>query len=183
MFLSCTCFSRISLSIACMLLRTRGGVVLIVMHDHNRMATYRPSHPYNVGMGHVGSSPTSLGGGVYYRIDFRPLMPPAAFRYMHSIYIYTPSRNRLIRSPFGGKRCIVDRLPLPPCCANGYCVAHLERPTGAACGRAPDEDLKMSALNMVFLQHDADGSGKTAIRQYRVLDTASSVSMDDSTRP
>lgn len=81
-------------------------------------------------------------------------MPPTA---RHTLN--TPSRNRVIRSPFGGKRCIVDRLPLPPCCSNGYCVAHLERPTLAACGRAPDEDLKKSALTMVFLQHDADGSG------------------------
>lgn len=85
------------------------------------------------------------------------LTPTTSSRLLYMLYM--PSRNRVIRSPFGGKRCIVDRIPLPPCCANGYCVAHLERPTGAARGGAPDEDLKMSALNMVFLQHDADGSG------------------------
>ena len=95
------------------------------------------------------------GGGYNIVLLFRMLMVLAAFRHD----LNTPSRNRVIRSPFGGKRCIVDRLPLPPCCANGYCVAHLERPTLAACGRAPDEDLKMSALTMVFLQHDANGSG------------------------
>ena len=103
----------------------------------------------------VGVGGIILGIGSF----FRAQLPPTTFRYI--LYRYMPTRNRVVRSPFGGKRCIVDRLPLPPCCASGYCVAHLERPTGAACGRAPDEDLKMSALNMVFLQHDADGSGKT----------------------
>ncbi|CAN0092307.1 unnamed protein product, partial [Laminaria digitata] len=92
-------------------------------------------------------------------------------------------RNRVIRSPFWGKRCIVDRLPLPPCCANGYCVAHLERPTGAACGGTPDEDLKMSALNMVFLQHDADGSGVLEMEELPMILEEYGVDYDEERLP
>ncbi|CAM9467596.1 unnamed protein product [Ectocarpus sp. 12 AP-2014] len=69
---------------------------------------------------------------------------------------------RLVRQPFGGKRCIVSRLPLPPCCGNGYCMAHLEKPSSAALsggGGVSDENLKRTALKMIFAQHDTDGSG------------------------
>lgn len=69
--------------------------------------------------------------------------------------------NRIVRSPFGGKRCIVNRLPLPPCCKNGHCAAHMEKPTAAALAGAGDGDLETAALKIVFAQHDADGSGKT----------------------
>ncbi len=66
---------------------------------------------------------------------------------------------RQVRQPFGGKRCIVSRLPLPRCCENGYCTAHLEKPTSANLVEASDESLKRVALKIVFAQHDADGSG------------------------
>lgn len=69
--------------------------------------------------------------------------------------------NRIVRSPFGGKRCIVNRLPLPPCCTNGHCAAHMEKPTAATLAGAGDGDLKTAALKIVFAKHDADGSGKT----------------------
>lgn len=69
--------------------------------------------------------------------------------------------NRLVRSPFGGKRCIVNRLPLPPCCTNGHCVAHMEKPTAVALTDAANDDLENAALKIVFAQHDADGSGNT----------------------
>ncbi|CAB1099448.1 unnamed protein product [Ectocarpus sp. CCAP 1310/34] len=75
---------------------------------------------------------------------------------------------RLVRQPFGGKRCIVSRLPLPACCENGYCIAHLEKPSSAALsgrGGVSDENLKRTALKMIFAQHDTDGSG--AQRQYQ----------------
>lgn len=68
--------------------------------------------------------------------------------------------NRIVRSPFGGKRCIVNRLPLPPCCTNGHCAAHMEKPTAETLAGAGDGDLETAALKIVFAQHDADGSGK-----------------------
>lgn len=69
-----------------------------------------------------------------------------------------------MRQPFGGKRCIVGRLPLPPCCENTHCAAHLEKPTSATLEAASDESLKRVALKIVFAQHDADGSGECELR-------------------
>lgn len=68
-----------------------------------------------------------------------------------------------MRQPFGGKRCIVGRLPLPPCCENTHCAAHLEKPTSATLEKASDESLKRVALKIVFAQHDADGSGRSRL--------------------
>ncbi|CAM9593194.1 unnamed protein product, partial [Sphacelaria rigidula] len=63
------------------------------------------------------------------------------------------------RQPFGGKRCIVNRLPLPPCCTNGYCTAHLDKPSLSDISGGTDDDLAKAALEIVFARHDADGSG------------------------
>lgn len=63
-------------------------------------------------------------------------------------------------SAFAGKRCIVDRLPLPPCCDNPYCAAHLSKPTRDGQNVAAKDNLRQAALKIVFARHDKNSSGE-----------------------
>eukprot|EP00752_Nemacystus_decipiens_P005701 g5159.t1 len=90
---------------------------------------------------------------------------------------------RLVRQPFGGKRCIVGRIPLPPCCENSHCAAHLEKPTSATLEAADDESLKRAALKIVFAQHDADGSGALEMEELPKILAEFGVDFDEKRLP
>lgn len=89
-------------------------------------------------------------------------MPSCAcpFATVPMLHLTSVRKDRL---PFGGKRCIVSRLPLPPCCKNGYCTAHLDKPTPSSLSRKSDGDLATAALKIVFARHDVDMSGAYAL--------------------
>ncbi|CAM9098284.1 unnamed protein product [Chrysoparadoxa australica] len=67
------------------------------------------------------------------------------------------------RRPFGGKRCIKDFIPLPPCCSNSYCQAHMERPGDA------QVDHHQGVLKMIFARHDVDGGGSLTCDELQAM--------------
>ncbi|CAM9392948.1 unnamed protein product [Ascophyllum nodosum] len=86
----------------------------------------------------------------------------ASFR---SILDFVAERNHAVRSAFGGKRCIFDRLPLPTCCENVYCTAQLSKPSADAQGWRSENDLQQVALKIEFARHDRDGSGALDMKE------------------
>ena len=72
---------------------------------------------------------------------------------------------KLSRKSWGGRICITDDAPLPRCCANPACKAHLERPT--ASDDDEEEERQHHIMWSIFARHDEDGSGELSVEEVR----------------
>lgn len=83
------------------------------------------------------------------------------FAALNSLLVFPDDETSLLRiNPFAGKRCIVDRLPLPSCCDNPYCVAHLSKPSHDGHNVTAKDNLRKAALKIAFARHDKNSSGE-----------------------
>lgn len=83
------------------------------------------------------------------------------FAALNSLLVFPDDETSLLRiNPFAGKRCIVDRLPLPSCCDNPYCVAHLSKPSHDGHTVTAKDNLRKAALKIAFARHDKNSSGE-----------------------
>jgi Ca2+-binding EF-hand superfamily protein len=76
-------------------------------------------------------------------------------------------RLKLSRKNWGGRICITDDAPLPRCCSNPACKAHLERPTAA--DDDEEEEKQHHIMWSVFARHDDDGSGELSLDEVRAI--------------
>ena len=77
------------------------------------------------------------------------------------------ARRKLKRSTWGGRICITDDYPLPVCCSNPACKAHIERPTAA--DDDEEEERQKHFLYSVFSRHDRDGSGAVDVGEVAAI--------------
>ncbi|GMI31060.1 hypothetical protein TeGR_g14748, partial [Tetraparma gracilis] len=85
-------------------------------------------------------------------------------------------RLKLSRRKWGGRICITDDAPLPKCCANPACKAHLERPTAA--DDDEEEERQHHIMWSVFSRHDADSSGELGIEEIEAIFVDHSIPWD-----
>jgi Ca2+-binding EF-hand superfamily protein/ubiquitin-protein ligase len=84
---------------------------------------------------------------------------------------------KLSRRKWGGRICITDDAPLPRCCNNPACKAHLQRPTAA--DDDEEEERQHHIMWSVFTRHDADGSGELGIDEVRQIFEEHSIPFDE----
>ncbi|GMH85787.1 hypothetical protein TrVE_jg1720 [Triparma verrucosa] len=86
-------------------------------------------------------------------------------------------RVKLSRRSWGGRICITDDAPLPRCCTNPACKAHLERPTAA--DDDEEEEKQHHIMWSVFARHDEDGSGELSVEEVRDILLEHSIVFDE----
>ena len=84
---------------------------------------------------------------------------------------------KISRKSWGGRICITDDAPLPRCCSNPACKAHLERPTAA--DDDEEEEKQHHIMWSVFSRHDDDGSGELSVEEVREILVDHEIIFDD----
>ena len=84
---------------------------------------------------------------------------------------------RLRRSAKGRKRCIDDRLPLPPCCVNAACCTRMV-PRDRAKAAEDEHDVTRGIMYTLFCRYDDDNSGEVEHREVMLLLTDNKVECD-----